>query len=72
MLEGAIKSGYRFALVHSMLDEIPTTIKVKKAFDTACWSFNLKTNHHLIYVGDQITKRVKKGEENIVYYFQMA
>lgn len=68
-LKQIIKDEHIAMLVNGHMPEEPLHISIKKNFDTACWSFNEKTNKHSIYVGDKILEKVSKtGKLGIEYY----
>lgn len=64
-----IKNEHITMVINDLIPYEPIHISIKKNFDTACWSFNEKSNKHSIYVGDKILEKVvKKGKKGIEYY----
>lgn len=64
-----IKSEHLDMLVDGTIPKEPLHIGIKKNFETACWSYNLKAQKHSIYIGDKALDKVtKKGKLGIEYY----
>lgn len=64
-----IKEEHINMVVEDLIPDEPIHISIKRNFNTACWSFNEKSNKHSIYVGDKILEKVvSKGKKGIEYY----
>ena len=68
-LKKIIDKEWRYMLINDLTSSEPYYIGIKKNFDTACWSFNLKKKKHTIYVGNNLFDSVKRiGKLGIEYY----
>jgi hypothetical protein len=68
-LKENIKNEHIEMVISDFIPEEPIHISIKKNFDTACWSFNEKSNKHSIYIGDKILEKViNTGKKGIEYY----
>jgi hypothetical protein len=68
-LKEIIKDEHIEMLVNDLVPDEPMNISIKKNFNTACWSFNQKSQRHSIYIGDKILDSLKQiGKLGTEYY----
>jgi len=71
LIKKETNEAYLDALIEGILDKIPYTVRVRKNYRTACWTF--RNGRHYIFVGDalhrMLGRALQRGDEEYIHSF---